>query len=178
LINHPFEFVQFNYQQRLFYFFSGISILCYIVFAILNSPLQNTLSPSGIVSLELAGSAEKADAILKSWDDGARLNAAFGLGFDFLFMPAYSMSLSIGVLLAIKKRKGLWLSLGRFLGWGAVAAPGFDVFENIALLLYLVGNKSDFLPVAALICALIKFGLIICGAIFGFFGWIIPAKRI
>jgi hypothetical protein len=35
-----------------------------------------------VVSLQLAGSVEKAQQIIASWDETARLMAAFGLGLD------------------------------------------------------------------------------------------------
>lgn len=138
--------------------------------------MRTSAAPFGVVSFELAGTEEKAGAMLDSWDAAARLNNAFGLGFDFLFMPVYATALSLGVLLAVDRRKGAWSALGKALGWGVFAATVFDSVENLSLFSILKGNITAPYPQIAVGCAIVKFALILLGLIYGLAGWLLPEK--
>ncbi|MEJ5224441.1 MAG: hypothetical protein WHV44_08285, partial [Anaerolineales bacterium] len=133
-------------------------------------------APQGIVSFELARTARNAFAILASWNDTALLYAAFGLGFDFLFMPLYATALSMAVLLAAGRRPGAWQAWGSLLAWGAFGAVLFDVVENIALFSILLNGATDLLAAAAFWCASLKFGLILLGVGYALLGWWFPQK--
>jgi len=115
--------------------------------------------------------------MLDSWDAGARLKSAFGLGFDFLFMPVYATALSLGILLAVDRRRGVWSTLGKALGWGAFAATVFDAVENTALFSILQGNIVAPYPQVAAGCATVKFVLIFLGLFYGLTGWLWPEKH-
>ncbi len=171
-IKHPLEFVTPSFRLRLFLIFIVLTIAGFGIFQILDQPLRTSVAPSGIVSFELAGSSEKARAMLDSWNAQAQLNNAFGLGFDFLFMPVYAIALSLGVLLVCSRRPGIWPALGAILGWGALAAPVFDTFENMALFTILLGNPFSPYPQIAAGCATIKFTLIVAGVTYGLVGWL------
>ncbi len=177
LIQHPLIFVPKKDQSRLFYIFIALMLAGYIIFMVLDQPLRTNVAPSGVVSFELAGTVENAQAMLNSWNLKALLNNAFGLGFDFLFMPVYSTALSLGILLASNRRSGNWIKIGSFLGWGAYIAVVFDSIENLSLFSILQGSIVVPYPQVAFWCASIKFGLIISGTIYGFLGWIFPESR-
>jgi hypothetical protein len=174
LINHPLEFVPVLQRRPVLFLFIGLSLLCYLVFISLDRPLAATTPPTGIVAFELAGSPEIASAMIVSWSENSRLNVAFGLGFDFLFMPIYAISLGLAVLMAMYRRNGVWVKIGGLIGWGVVFAPLFDSIENIALFGQLTGSPILQLAGLALNCALIKFGLLILGTVYALFGWFFP----
>lgn len=67
-----------------------LTIGCAVTLRMIDEPLCTAEAPWGIVSLELAWSSAGAGRILDSWDDNARLHAAFSLGFDYLFLCAYA----------------------------------------------------------------------------------------
>jgi hypothetical protein len=175
-LRHPLDSLPPNLRLPLFFLFLALTVAGLAVFQLLDQPLRTSAAPSGTISFELAGSVEKAGAILGSWDAGARLNSAFGLGFDFLFMPAYATALSLGILLAAGRRTGAWPILGKVLGWGAFAAMVFDAVENLALFSVLQGNLIAPYPQLAAGCATVKFGLILMGIFYGLSGWLLPEK--
>jgi hypothetical protein len=143
----------------------GLTILIFGVFRLLDEPLRTDSAPSGIVSFELAGQVESAQAMINSWDADARLFAAFGLGFDYLFMPAYALALSLGLLLAINDRKNRYGAFAAWMGWGVLAATLFDAVENYALWRELIGPVVDPFPQIAAFCAAVKFILLIVGLV-------------
>lgn len=177
-LRHPLGFAPPKLRRPLFFLFLGLTVAGFAIFQLLDQPLRTPAAPSGTVSFELAGSVEKARAIVDSWDVGARLNSAFGLGFDYLFMPVYAAALSLAVLLAVDRRRGAWSALGKALGWGAFAAAGFDAVENLALFSILNGNIVSPYPQIAAGCATVKFTLILAGLLYGLIGWLLPEKRL
>jgi len=108
--------------------------------------------------------------ILRSWDADARTYAAFGLGLDYLFMPAYALALSTGILLMVKGRKGWYPQLAAWMGWGVFAAAVFDAVENYALWQELTGPVISPYPEVAALCASMKFALLIAGLVTGVAG--------
>jgi hypothetical protein len=168
MMRHPLEFIQMNLRKPLFYFFLMFTLAIFGVFSILDQPLRTSAAPNGIVSFELARTMNESQSILNSWDENARLFAAFGLGFDYLFMLVYAAALSLGLLLAGANKTGWYFSLTNWLGWGAFAAALFDAVENYALWQILTGYASSSLPQIASACATIKFALLITGLLTAF----------
>jgi hypothetical protein len=162
-MQHPLEFLPLNLRKPLFYFFLVCTLAIFGVFSILDQPLRTSAAPNGIVSFELAHTMDESKSILNSWDEKARLFAAFGLGFDYLFMPVYAGALSLGLLLAGANKTSWYSSLTNWLGLGAFAAALFDAVENYVLWQILTGNVSSSLPQIAAFCATIKFILLIAG---------------
>ncbi len=177
MINHPLAFIDLRQRRNVFFVFLGFTIAIFLVFQSIDKPLQTQAAPSGIVSFELAGSSATVNQMLESWNPAARLYNAFGLGFDFLFMPVYAVAISLAVLLSAKRRNPAWESAGNIIGWVTFTAPVFDAVENIALFSILVGNLSMPFPQIAAFCAFIKFGLIILAVAFGLFGLFFPIKK-
>lgn len=177
MVKHPLEFIDVQNRRNIFFVFLGITIAIFLVFQFIDKPLQTQASPSGIVSFELAGTPAASRAMLDSWNPASRLYNAFGLGFDFLFMPVYAVTISLAVLLSSKRRNSAWESAGNLIGWAAFAAPVFDAFENIALFSILLEKSTLPYPQIAYICALIKFCLIILAVLYGFYGLFFPIKK-
>ncbi len=176
-INNPLMLIDPNKRKTVFTGLLLAIILIFIVFGFLDIPLRTEAAPSGIVSFEMAGSQEKAGQILASWDARAKLFAAFGLGFDYLFMVVYATFISLICLMASGRTTGLFSGLGAWLGWGAYLAAVFDSIENIALWNLLVSDASHFWPILAMWCASIKFILIISGVLYGFIGRVLPIRK-
>lgn len=164
-MKHPLAAVPFPARKSLFYFFLVVTLFIFGIFQFLDQPLRTPAAPNGIVSYELAGSLENAQSMLNSWDEKARLAAAFGLGFDYLFMPAYALALSLGLLLVGAEKPKAYHTLTSWLGCGVFVAAGFDAIENYALWLILNGEVSAALPPIAGMCATIKFILLIAGLV-------------
>jgi len=176
-MQHPLEFISVRFRRKVFLVAFGLTIACFTIFQVFLNPLLITAAaPSGIVSFELAGTPENSDLMLLSWDSASMLINAFGLGFDFLFMPIYAIALSSGILLSANRRRGVWTWVGNVLGWGAFVATLFDSVENIALFSILANGAQSPDPQIAFWCASIKFGLIGVGVIYALIGWLLPQK--
>ncbi len=169
-MQHPLEFIPINVRKPFFYFFLALTLLIFVVFRVLDEPLRTEAAPGGIVSFELAQTVDAAQGILRSWDADARTYAAFGLGLDYLFMPAYALALSTGILLMVKGRKGWYPQLAAWMGWGVFAAAVFDAVENYALWQELTGPVISPYPEVAALCASMKFALLIAGLVTGVAG--------
>jgi len=176
-MKHPLEFVQERSRKKIFFPLLALTLGLLGVFRFLDSPLQNPAAPNGIVSFELAGTLEKANTIMQSWDARAQLFAAFGLGLDYLFMLVYGITISLGVLMAARKHGGKFAMVGSFVGWGALFAALFDALENLALWRLLSGWAAPQCPGVAAFSATIKFILILIGLGFALLGWLLPAKK-
>ena len=152
-------------------------MILFAIFRPLGAPLTTSAAPAGIVSFELAHTPANAQAMLNSWDARAQLFAAFGLGFDYLFMPVYAIALALGALLAAGRHPGWFAKIGAWIGWGAFLAAIFDAVENIGLWNSLLGNVNSAWPAVSFWCATFKFGLILLGIAYGLIGWILPKKK-
>ena len=176
-VDMPLDFIPALKRLPLFWLFFGLTLAFFAVFSWLDQPLRTPAAPSGIVSYELAGSPEAANAMLASWDESARLSAAFGLGFDFLFMPVYATALGLSVLIAAGRRQGGdWSALGKVLGWGAYLATVFDTVENLSLFHILLHGAVSPMPQLAFWCALVKFALLLAGIVYAMLGWLFRQK--
>lgn len=201
-MKHPLESVPREYRAWLFFAFLLLTVILFAVFRILDQPLRTDAAPNGIVSFELARTPQQARTIVDVWDgrttiytEGENSNAittppgepfvynelpiiyaAFGLGIDYLFMPAYSLALAFGILLAMQKHTGWIKSMGAVAGYGVFAAALFDAVENLALLQVLSGAYESSYPAIAAFCASIKFGLLIFGLVVAIIGWLLPSK--
>jgi hypothetical protein len=166
----------FLVSRQSFLVFLAASIIVFALFRVLNAPLITVAAPSGIVSFELARAAQPAQAMIDSWDANARLFAAFGLGFDYLFMLTYASAIAIGALLAAGRHSGWFNALGQWIVSGAVIAAICDAIENLGLAIMLFNGASDPWALIAWACAMIKFALIAIGILYGVIGAIAPVR--
>jgi hypothetical protein len=178
MITHPLAFVPNEKRKTVFYVALAATLIVMAVFRfVLDPPLQTEAAPQGIISFELAGTQAKADEIIASWDATAQLYAAFGLGFDFLFMPVYATAIALGILLAAGRHPGRFASVGAWVGWGAFAAALFDAAENVCLWNLLLGNSGANYAGLAALYATVKFGLILLGVGYALIGWVWRKSR-
>jgi hypothetical protein len=94
-------------RRKLMWIASSVSMLALSVFNWMGAPLTTPAAPWGMVSFQLARTPEQVQAILVSWDALTRQAAAFCLGLDYLFMPAYALAIGLAarwVGVALKQR--------------------------------------------------------------------------
>jgi hypothetical protein len=129
----------------------------------MDAPLRTADAPNGIISFELAWSSERAGRMLASWNDEARLHAAFSLGFDYLFLCAYgalAWSLLRRRALALERvQRVRWARICSALSLAAWAAAGCDALENAALWRVLADPAAPWPAIAALLAA-VKFAIL------------------
>lgn len=131
--------------------------------------LRTAASPFGIVSLELAGTAEAAQRIHAAWGATGREAAAFNIRIDFLYLLAYGIALSIGCAVASTwwgRRSARMASLGPAMSLAMLLAAGCDAVENVAMLLALRDPGNALWPMLARVCAMVKFALLPLGLLY------------
>ena len=93
-----------------------------------------------IVDLELAGTVERADAVVRGVSVDTIRSAIL---WDFLFILLYVVALATGALWAASRfTSRLARRVGVIAAGGAVLAGAFDVVENLAMLAYLDGSTE------------------------------------
>ena len=175
-MRHPLEFVNVDKRKPIFITFLFLTLILFSIFRVLDKPLKTEYAPNGIVSFELAGSPQNAAHIVLTWSEQAFVNASFGLGIDYLFMPIYALALAFGTLLAASRHGGWFESLGAVAGYAAFAAPLFDAVENFSLFQILSGAFSSSYPAIAAICATLKFLLLVFGILYAVVGGLLPKR--
>lgn len=123
----------------------------------------------GIVGLELASSTERAEEILAAWGPGGRAAARRSLSIDYAVLACYGPLMSAlcrSSAERLERRGRTRLSrLGAGIAAGQLAAAGFDVIENTALLAVLGGRRGAF-PRVASASAVAKFALLGAGILY------------
>lgn len=165
MISHPLSRISAQSRPAVFAVLLAVTLLIMLILNITGSPLRTAEAPTAIVSYELAGNVETAEAILNSWDDEAKIYAGFNLGFDYLWMIFYSTTIALGLVWTadafnLKGTLGAALNL---LAWGQWLAALLDALENIALTVMLFGQAAAPWPQIAYWSAVIKFALVILG---------------
>jgi hypothetical protein len=166
---HPLEAVPAAHRRWFFGMLLVATAAGAVTLSALDAPLRTEASPWGIVSFELAGSVERAGLMIESWDERARLYAAFSLGFDFLYLVLYSTTLAFACVWGARvfARRGWPLAgLGAGLAWGQWGAAGLDALENAALWRLLAGPVVAPWPEFARWCATPKFALVLAGLLY------------
>jgi len=135
--------------------------------------LYNTYTARyGIVSLEVAGTKERAEEIIAFWDSwGARREAIKSIYYDYAFLLFYSTTLALACILAAGRLAHRWPTLGRagvIVAWTQWLAALCDAIENYALLKILWTNSAywEGWPKVATTFASIKFSIIGLGLIY------------
>lgn len=139
------------------------TLALFIALLLINEPLQTHAAPKGIVSLEMAGTLDRANEILGSWNDSAVSWAKTSLWLDFVFAPAYVLTLLLLTRHLSRDRPGVrertvsrWVR-GLFIGAGTC-----DVAENI-ILLNNIESPGESMSLAATLFALAKFTGLLLG---------------
>jgi hypothetical protein len=160
-VTHPFEQWPRSGRRQALLAAIAAAIALFVVLSLLDEPLRST-DEGGTVSLEVAGSVDRAQEITDAWraqgvvDDGAFID-----GLDFLFAPLYAAALAGGCVAAaavFRRRGNRGLArLGIAVAWVATAVTVFDWTENIALAVVLLDEPTSPWPAVALVAAILKF---------------------
>lgn len=130
---------------------------------LINQPLKTGPAHQGIVSFQLAGTAEHALAIVKSWGEEGLQWAKFSLWADFLFIPVYCFTLIMLTRHCNQDRPGIReRTAARWVHTLFLSAGLADVAGNV-LLLNNLEDPTDAISLAATISALVKFTALILG---------------
>lgn len=177
-MKHPLAFISDSTRKPVFFALLAWTLVLFAIFQVLNTPLITSAAPGGIVSHQFAWTPEKAQAILSSWEGRANLFAAFCLGFDYLFMPSYALTVALGTLLAAGRRSGWLARLGTWAAYGVFTAAVFDALENFGQVQQLL-NGFITAPLTHFVgmCAYIKFAILFLGILYSVVGWLMPKNR-
>ncbi|HWI52566.1 MAG TPA: hypothetical protein VNT01_10550 [Symbiobacteriaceae bacterium] len=162
-MQYPLARLSGTIRGRLLTIFLVGTLALWAVSWLMGAHLTTNAAPAGIISFELAGSLDHAQAIMRSWDMREHIMAAFGLGLDYLFLIAYSTFFGLACLSAgdAAKAVGSHMSvLAIPLAWGQWLAAGLDAVENVALVSLLLGSTWPTWPPVAWFCSSFKFALI------------------
>ena len=178
-IPHPFQIIAHAGNAASLVILMILTATIMFISALIAEPLKTDTAPKGIISLELARDAEEVNQILNSWAEN-RKYAIFSVGFDYLFIVFYSITIALACVYASSvfvKQSSLWANIGIALAWGAFLAGLLDVVENFALYKMLFGSSKEIWPKISRPCAQIKFLFaLFLGpgyAIIGFVFWLI-----
>lgn len=169
---HPLGRISQGSRNTIFTLLLSLTVIIMLVMNTVGKSLNTDEAPLGIVSFEFAGSTQKAQKILDSWDNAAQLRAAFIQGLDFLYLVIYSTTIAIACLWAgqiLHKARWPFASLGILLAWGLWLAAILDAVENIALVIIMLRRIITPLPEIAAVCATIKFALIFLGLVYALY---------
>jgi hypothetical protein len=148
---------------------TALTLALMVAMTLLDAPLKTDEAPLGIVSFELARTLPRAQAILASWQGRGEHYAALGLGLDYLFLVAYSLSIALGCVLLADLREGRQSGFARagvMLAWAQPGAAVLDAVENYALIQLLLGSGGSHWPGLAWGCAVPKFAVVLLGLLY------------
>ncbi|MDR9424627.1 MAG: hypothetical protein RI567_05010 [Marinobacter sp.] len=135
----------------------AMAVVLLIAMVVVNQPLQTSAAPQGMISFQLAGSAEQTHAIIRSWRSDNLPLAKLALWLDFLFVITYLAALLQLTRHFTRDRPGV---RERMIARGVralfIIAGLSDVIENIVLLNNF-SPATDSLSLAAAILALLKY---------------------
>jgi hypothetical protein len=169
MMRHPLSAIPHGRRRLVFLPLLALTLLSMLVLAGLNRPL----APYGIVAFELAGEQQRAVEIVGAWGEAARLSAAFGLGFDYLYLVAYSTTIGLACLWAAEQlRDRGWplAGIGMALAWAQWLAGLLDAVENATLFRVLLGPVEQPWPLIARWSAIFKFALVAIGLLYALAG--------
>jgi hypothetical protein len=168
-MQHPFQKIPANRRKSVFVTFLVLTLVVMWVLSTVDEPLKTDAAPQGIISYELAGSVPCAQEILDSWDASALAHAGFSLGFDYVYLLAYSTAIGLACVWLADALSGRWRRLawlGLWLAWGQWLAALLDAVENASLLAMLLGSVQSPWPQVARWCAAPKFALVALGLLY------------
>ncbi len=148
-----------------------LALALMVALSLIDRPLRTPAAPWGIVSLEFARTRPQTQSIVDSWNSQAQLAAALSLGLDYLFMPAYALTLAgFSRWAGQQHSRTRWLRWGERIAWLPLLAAGADALENIALWRVLQEAQGAVWPALAWGCATLKFICLLTAGLFILWG--------
>lgn len=168
-MRHPFQIISMDRLGTYLFPFVVAALAIMLTLNFINAPLQTDSAPLGIISFEFAGDVDTAQAVIESWSFQAQKQAAFSIGYDYLFLVTYSTAIALACIWTSKfvdPANTALINAGVLLAWGQWLAALCDGVENAALFISLVQQPISPLPEIARIAASLKFVLILLGLIY------------
>jgi hypothetical protein len=163
-VQHPLAAIPDGRRRGVFLAVLAATLAVMGVMGALDGPLRTSAAPQGMVSLELAGDAARAERILDSWGARGQRMAALSLGLDVLFLVLYATANALACLWAGRVLAPRALArLATPLAWGQWLAGGLDAVENAALAVVLLDGPAGPWPALARAAAVPKFALVAMG---------------
>ena len=172
-INHPFSWLPETHHNRVFILLFVLTLILLMFMSLIDAPLKTSAAPNGIISIEFAGKLTVAQEIIHSWGLKGQIYAGLSLGIDFLFLFAYSLTLSLGCVLvssSLSQPGQILYQFGVRLAWAQFGAAILDSVENYALIKILLGSQREIFAVVAYWCAMPKFMIVFIGIGYILFG--------
>ncbi|HEU4706077.1 MAG TPA: hypothetical protein VFS64_02695 [Solirubrobacterales bacterium] len=174
-LTHPLQRRPRRHRRLAFACLAALALLPLVLGTVLHPLHEDRPGGEDIVAFELAGSVERAQEIVTTWEAEGVIEEAKAIQLsDFLYPLIYAGALAGACIAA----SGAWRRLGReriaaagiAMAWVAVAAAAFDYVENLGLDISLWGEPASPWPEVARIAALLKFGAIGLSLAYGLTG--------
>lgn len=133
---------------------------------ILGQALTTEVSPNGVISFELARTAERAAAILSAWNEGRHEVALMVQQADWLYLVVYPTWFCFAAVRLAEPLSEAWRRASHVVGWLVLLAAPFDVVENHGLNQQLAHGADAGWAQLSWAMALPKFALVALGAAF------------
>ncbi len=138
-------------------------------------PLNTSHAPLGIVSMELANTLNKTNAVVSDWKSGFSDVFYQNVLLDFLFICLYgglfySLSRYFAIHFPSLKKAGIHFS--RL----AIVAALLDVFENSLMLVSFSGHVHSLISFFTFLFASLKFILLAAIIVFLLFAWVFTRR--
>lgn len=175
-MKHPFTWLPESTHKPAFWSLFVFTIIIIVVMLVLGDLLNIEPDLKGIVAFELAGDLAVAQEMIEKWKPRGEVFAGVILGFDYLFMVAYALTIGLGCVLvarSLSERFKSLSSVGVVLAWAMFLAALLDALENYALIRVLLRSGNELWPVVAKWCAVPKFIIVALGLLYLVIGAII-----
>ena len=172
----PFKMTSESKLKWLFIISLVFTLILFQIMNIINHPLKNDTATLGIISYEFAGNISTAQEMIQSWNGVEKILAGISLGFDYLFLLSYALTICLGCVFVTRSfsvQNKLLINFGAILAYAQFGAAILDSIENYALIKILLGAQQDLFAVLAYWCAMPKFVIVVIGIIYICFGLLI-----
>jgi len=158
---HPVLWIAPEHRSRFFSTIAFGTLLVASVLGMMGQVLHTAHAPFGVLSFELAFTAEALRQMFAEWMPLLATSVGFQLGLDFLLIPLYALSLSAALLYS-RKDPAQWIHI---LAWLLLVAGACDAVENLCLLTCVITGPTDALALAAGLFASTKFVILVVALI-------------
>ncbi|TFG25640.1 MAG: hypothetical protein EU529_00070 [Promethearchaeota archaeon] len=159
-------------KQKALAIITILSFISFLILTLIMRSIETELKGStgyGVMEFEFAWTPEMIREIFRAWGVAGKKKEATAIYWDFLYIPSYGLFIAGCILLVTRKLEGGKLqNFGLYITIIPIIAGGFDVIENINLLLMIENDAYIEMgsPFIASLCASIKFGLLFLGICF------------
>ena len=177
---HPFEGLPDGWPTVAL--FLALVALFLFTMSRTRADLKTKEAPYAVIWLELTCSAERAHAIINSWE-GREEEAYRHLRWDYFFIVVYSTLVALGCVMAARAffvRGTAWYNAALLLAWLPWVSGLLDYVENWAIYRMLGGFEGEALPRVNCVSAGAKWLTILPLAAYGLVGavaYIIKGSR-